>query len=117
MDQKRARMKRDWYSTACKHADGTATEIRVHVSPEARRAVECATGDSEKMIESCFWRFISLKCKSNEIKTEIVEWTSELQGDVVEFTMDEKTILQLIEDLRQIRLAKRQVCRTSKAKG
>ena len=68
------------------------------------------------MIKGCFWRLIYLKCKSNEVKADIVEWTSELQGDVVEFTIDEATILELMDDLREIRLAKRQVCRTSELK-
>jgi|SRR6185312_1172599 hypothetical protein len=118
-DQKRREMRvsEGFYSTACKHADGTATEIRVHISPGARKAAEQATDDSEELIKGCVWRFIYLKCRSNEIKAEIVEWTSELQGDVVEFTIDEATMMELIDDLRKIRLAKREVCRTSKAKG
>lgn len=96
-------MKEDWYSTACRHADGTVTEIKVHISPEARRAAERETGDPEKMIESCFWRLIYLKSESKEVK-----------GNNVEFTIDEPTILELISDLRKLRSAKT-VCRTSKS--
>ena len=94
-------MKEDWYSTACEHADGTVTEIKVHIRPEARRAAEQETGDSEEMIKSCVWRLIYLKSESNEVK-----------GNNVEFTIDEPTILELINDLRKLRSAKT-VCRTS----
>jgi hypothetical protein len=96
----------DCYSTVRENADGSTTEIHVHIHPEARRAAEKESGDSEEMVKGCVWRLIYLKSKSNEVK-----------GDVVEFTIDEPTILDLINDLRGIRLAKKQVCRTSKAKG
>jgi|ERR1700739_140134 len=94
----------DCYSTACENADGSTTQIHVHIHPEARRAAEEGSGDSEEMVKSCVWRFIYLKSKSNEVK-----------GDVVEFTIDEPTILELMNDLRGIWLAKRQVCRNFKS--
>jgi len=99
-------MREDWYSTTCEHADGSTTEIRVRISPEARRAAEEESGDSEEMIKGCVWRFIYLKSESNEVR-----------GGAVEFTIDEPTILELMNDLREIRFAKKRVCRTSKAKG
>ena len=98
--------KDDSYSTACRHADGSMTEIRVHIHPEARRAAEKESGDSEEMVKGCVWRFIYLKSESNEVK-----------GDAVEFTIDEPTIVELINDLRGIRLAKKDVCRTSKLRA
>lgn len=99
-------MRHDCYSTVRENRDGSRTQICVNVRPEARRAAEEESGDSEELIKGCVWRLIFLKSESNEVK-----------GDVVEFMIDELTILELISDLRKIRLAKKQVCRTSKAKG
>ncbi len=96
----------DCYSTVRENVDGSTTQIHVHIHPEARRAVEEQSGDSEEMVKGCVWRFIYLKSKSNEVK-----------GNAVEFTIDEPTILELINDLRGIRFAKKEACRTSKAKG
>ena len=96
----------DYYSTVRENSDGSTTQICVNIRPEARRAAEEGSGDSEELIKGCVWRLIYLKSESNEVK-----------GDVVEFTIDEPTILELISDLREIRLAKKQVCRTTKAKS
>ena len=96
----------DCYSTARKNVDGSTTQIQVHIHPEARRTAEKESGDSEELIKSCVWRLIFLKSESNEVR-----------GDVVEFTIDEPIILELINDLRKIHLAERQVCRTSKARS
>jgi hypothetical protein len=102
----------DCYSTACEHADGSTTNIRVHINPEARSSVEGMIvegliADSEEMIKRCVWRFIGLKHESNEIK-----------GDEENFTIDRQKVLQLVADLRKIDRAKRKVCRTSdKAKS
>jgi hypothetical protein len=79
-------MNKDCYSTACKHGDGSTTEIHVHIHPDARRAVEEISGDSEEMVKGCVWRLIALKTKSNEVT-----------GSVVEFTIDEPTALELVE--------------------
>lgn len=97
-------MSSDCYSTVRENVDGSTTEIHVHIHPEARRAVEEQSGDSEEMVKACVWRFIYLK-------------STEIRGSVVEFTINEATILDLISDLRGIQLAKKQVCRTSKAKS
>jgi hypothetical protein len=94
-------LKEDWYSTACVHADGSTTEIRVHIRPEARRAAEEVTGDSGEMIKRCVWRLIGLKHESNEVR-----------GDSVEFVIDEPKMLELLDLVRKVDLANRQVCRT-----
>ena len=92
-------MNEDCYSTACRHADGSVTEIRVHIRPEARGVAEEETGNAEEMIKRCVWRFIGVK-------------QSEVKGESVEFTIDEQNIRQLLNDLRNIGLTNREVCRT-----
>ena|ERR1700756_2827234 len=99
-------MKEDFYSTICERADGSRTEIRVHIRPEVRDCAERESSDPEEMIKGCVWRFIAQKHKLNEV-----------EGDVVEFMIDEPTMLELINDLRVMKLAKKQVCRTSQAKS
>ena len=97
-------MKEDCYSTACRHADGSVTEIRVHISPEVRRCAEDESSDPEEMVKGCVWRFIWTKHQSDEIK-----------GEVVNFTLDKTKFIELLSDLRRIAKAEKKSCRNSKA--
>ena len=98
-------MNEDCYTTACRHPDGSITEIRVHISPEARQSAVEESGDAEEMIKGCVWRFIALKHESSEIK-----------GEVVNFTIDKSDFAELLADLRRIKQSKKEVCRGSKTK-
>lgn len=53
------------------------------------------------MIKRCVWRLIGLKHESNEVR-----------GDSVEFVIDEPKMLELLDLVRKVDLANRQVCRT-----
>src|SRR5215470_2229930 len=85
----------EFFETACTQADSTVTKIRVYVTRHGRRTAERLTGDADKWLERCVWRFLAQQHKADLV-----------HGDSVEFTMDGEAIKKLIADLREIDLEK-----------
>jgi len=81
----------DYFSTRCRHADDTVTDIRVGVTPAAWKQIEKLVSDPKPMIERCIWRFIWTKHQVDAVK-----------GESVDFTLDAEEILKLFSDLRRI---------------
>jgi hypothetical protein len=81
----------DYFSTSCRNADTTVTQIRVGVTAAAMQQIEQVVANPKVMIERCVWRFIWTKRQSDLIK-----------GESVEFTLEAEEILQLFADLQRI---------------
>ncbi len=81
------------FSTRCRHADETITNIRVGVTSAAWKQIEQLMGDPKPMIERCVWRFIWTKHQVDAVR-----------GESVDFTLDAEEILKLFADIRRIDL-------------
>jgi two-component sensor histidine kinase len=67
--------------------EGSSTEIRVEFDDEARAETEKWSGSGENMLEKCFWRLVH-------------ERWDEVHGPSVEFRLNRRDVLGLIERLR-----------------
>ncbi|MGD0903574.1 MAG: hypothetical protein ABR924_11605 [Terracidiphilus sp.] len=67
--------------------EGSNTEIRVEFEEEAKAEAEKLSGPGEKLLDKCFWRLVH-------------EHWDEVRGASVEFKVDRRDLLGLIERLR-----------------